>query len=48
MKNSITNELGPHNRFGNSCDSSNDGIICAITRDGQNFQISYTIKKLND
>lgn len=48
MKNSITNVLGSYNCFGNRCNSSNDGIICAITPDGQNFQISYTIKKMND
>lgn len=45
--NEITNSVGPYNNFGNSCNSSNKGIICTTTPDGQNFQISYTIKKVN-
>lgn len=42
----ITSNIGPYNNFGNSCNASNQGIICTTTPDGQNFQISYTIKKI--
>lgn len=45
--NSITT-IGPYNEFGNSCNASNQGIICTTTEDGQNFQISYTIKRIRE
>ena len=45
--NSITT-IGPYNEFGNSCNGSNQGIICTTTEDGQNFQISYTIKRIKE
>lgn len=43
---SSINQIGPYNNFGNTCNASNQGIICTTTPDGQNFQISYTIKKV--
>jgi hypothetical protein len=43
----ITGKIGPNNDFGNTCNSANQGIICATTPDGQNFQISYSIEKVN-
>ncbi|MCZ8091615.1 thiol-activated cytolysin family protein [Flavobacterium sp.] len=43
----ITDKIGPNNNFGNTCNSANQGIICATTPDGQNFQISYSIEKVN-
>lgn len=46
--NTITNTIDPYENFGNNCNSANNGIICAITPDGQNFQISYTIKKISN
>lgn len=46
--NSITTQIGPYENFTNSCNNDNMGIICATTPDGQNFQISYSIKKLSN
>ena len=43
----ITSKIGPNNNFGDTCNSANYGIICATTPDGQNFQISYSIEKVN-
>jgi hypothetical protein len=45
--NKISNKIGPYENFGNSCNAANEGIICTTTADGQNFQISYTIEKIN-
>jgi hypothetical protein len=40
------NQIAPYNNFGNTCNATNQGIICTTTPDGQNFQISYSIKKV--
>lgn len=45
---SITSQIGPYENFSESCNNAINGIICATTPDGQNFQISYTIRKLNN
>lgn len=45
---STITQIGPYNNFGNTCNATNQGIICTTTPDGQNFQISYTIKRVEN
>jgi|JI10StandDraft_1071094.scaffolds.fasta_scaffold06473_5 hypothetical protein len=44
--NTLTTKISAYENFGNTCNASNQGIICATTPDGQNFQISYSIEKI--
>jgi hypothetical protein len=44
--NTLNTKVTAYENFGDTCNASNKGIICATTPDGQNFQISYSIEKI--